>query len=237
MDSRFPYHVCLLKKAIYGLRQAPRAWYLELRSYLLLSGFTNAHSDTSLFIYHCGDSLLFLLVYVDDIIITGNSRSAVQSIITRLTSRFSFKDLGSLHYFFGVEVTPYNGGLPLKQLKYIYDILERHNMLDAKVVSTPLSTSSVLSLSDGSTPTDTKESRRDIGTLQYLSLTRPYISLAVNKLAQFMHSPTVKHWQAVKRLLRYLKYTITYGLHFKKSSFLSLTGPATTMIACLHQPT
>ncbi|XP_019250891.1 PREDICTED: uncharacterized protein LOC109229793 [Nicotiana attenuata] len=97
-------------------------------------------------------------------------------------------------------------------------------MLDAKGVSTPLSNSSVLSLNDGSTPTDAKEYRRAIGALQYLSLTRPDICFAVNKLAQFMHSPTVKHWQAVKRVLRYLKHTITYGLHFKKSSSLSLTA-------------
>ncbi|XP_019261036.1 PREDICTED: uncharacterized protein LOC109238990 [Nicotiana attenuata] len=171
VDSRFPDHVCLLKKAIYGLRQAPRAWYLELRSYLLSCGFTNAHSDNSLFIYHCGDSLLFFLVYVDDIIVT-----------------------------------------------------ERHNMLDAKGVSTLLSTSSVLSLNDGSAPTDAKEYGKDIGALKYLWLTRLDTCFAVNKLAQFMHSSAVKHWQAVKRLLQNLKHTITYGVHFKKSSFLSLTA-------------
>ncbi|XP_070035652.1 uncharacterized protein [Nicotiana tomentosiformis] len=204
---RFLDHVCLLKKAIYGLHQAPRAWYMELRSYLLSSGFNNAHSDTSLFTYHC-----------------GNSQYNVQSIISKLASLFSLKDLGSLHYFLGVEVTPYNGGLILTQHKYIFDILERHNMLDAKGVSTPLSSSSALSLNDGSAPTDAKEYRRAIGTLQYLSLTGSDICFATNKLAQFMHSPTVTHWQAVKRLLKYLKHIITYGLHFNKSSSLSLTS-------------
>nr|XP_016435655.1 PREDICTED: uncharacterized mitochondrial protein AtMg00810-like [Nicotiana tabacum] len=119
-------------------------------------------------------------------------------------------------------------------------------MLDAKGASIPLSSLSDLSLNEVSAPTDAKEYRRAIGAIQYLSPTHPAICFAINKLAQFMHSPIVNHWQAVKRLLRYLKHTISYGLHFKKSSSLSLTtfsrrrlatGLAAMTITCPYQPT
>lgn len=197
---------------------------MDLRSFLISYGFTNARSDTSLFVYHHGESHLFLLVYVDNIIFTGNSVFDVRSLITTLANRFSLKDLGNLHYFLGVEVTPYNGGLLITQHKYISDVLECHHMLNAKGVSTPMYSSEVLTANDGLAPTDATEYRCAIGALQYLSFTRPDICFAVNKLAQFMHCPTTKHWQAVKRLLRYLKNTITYGLHIKLSTSLSLTA-------------
>ena len=109
VDRDNPTHVCKLKKAIYGLKQAPRAWYLELRQFLIESGFTNSHADTSLFILHSGDITIYLLVYVDDIIITGTNTNIIQRYIDLLAQRFSIKDLGALSYFLGIEVftTPF----------------------------------------------------------------------------------------------------------------------------------
>ena len=137
--------------------------------------------------------------------ITGSTPSFVQSIVTQLGSKFYLKDMGILNYFLGVEVLPTCAGLFLSQHKYIRDLLTTTNMVGAKDISTPLSTSTSLKLVDGTAVFDSTEFHRVIGSLQYLSLTRPNISFAVNKLSQFMHKPTHSHWVTVKRLLRYLK--------------------------------
>ncbi|KAF5443514.1 hypothetical protein F2P56_036064 [Juglans regia] len=218
-----PNHVCCLTKAIYGLKQAPRAWYSALKQALLAFGFINAKSDSSLFVFHDGPLLAYCLVYVDDLILTGNNSTFVASIIEKLGKQFSIKDLGSLHFFLGVEVLPTKNGLFLSQHKYIRDLLAKTSMDGAKDVTTPLSTSVPLKLSDGSSSVDSTEYRRVIGALQYLSLTQPDISFAVNKLSQFMHCPTQTHWTATKRLLRYLKNTIFHGINISKTSSPVLT--------------
>ena len=115
--SQYPNHVCKLRKAIYGLRQAPRAWYNELRHFLLLQGFMNSKSDSSLFIFHQDYTIIYLLVYVDDIIVIGNKSSSIHKFIQQLATRFSLKDLGSLHYFLGVDATFTTHGLSLSQKK------------------------------------------------------------------------------------------------------------------------
>ena len=151
-DSDHPTHVCKLHKAIYGLKQAPRAWYHELRSFLLASGFTNSHSDTSLFTRATGTNLLYLLVYVDDIILTGNNAKLVSQVVTRLAQRFSLKALGNLSYFLGIEVVSHPNGILLSQRRYIQELLARTHMEQSKLIPTPLPTnSSSLTLSSGST--------------------------------------------------------------------------------------
>ncbi|KAK0605807.1 hypothetical protein LWI29_030936 [Acer saccharum] len=220
--STLPNHVCKLRKAIYGLRQAPRAWYNELRTFLLSTGFVNSKSDTSLFTLHQSGHTLYLLVYVDDIIVTGSSDLKVRQFIATLAQRFSLKDLGPISYFLGVEATATSRGLFLSQQKYIRDLLTKTNMLDSNPVSTPLSATESLKLADGSSLTDATQYRQVVGSLQYLSLTRPDVSFAVNKLSQFMHRPTTTHWNAVKRVLRYLKGSQYHGLliHRKSPSHL-----------------
>lgn len=223
IDTDKPTHICKLHKAIYGLKQAPRAWYHELRQFLLDSGFKNSHSDTSLFILNVGTNLLYLLVYVDDIIITGNSNDLVSQVVACLAQRFSLKDLGPLSYFLGVEVVPHLHGLLLSQRRYIKDLLTRTNMQTAKPVQTPLPTSSSsIKLSSGSPLSDPTKYRTVVGSLQYLSLTRPEILFAVNKMSQFMHQPTDEHWTLVKRILRYLSGTLNDGLLLHRNSPLSL---------------
>lgn len=186
-------HVCKLRKAICGLKQAPRAWYSALKAAITQIGFQNSHVDSSLFVYSHVSITCYLLVYVDDLVIMGNDKKFVSSVIYKLGAHFSLKDMGSLHYFLGVEVVPTRAGLFLSQHKYVRDILESTNMLGAKDVSTPLSTNTSLQLLDGTTVMDSTEYRRVLGILQYLSLTPPDISFAVNKLSQFMHKPTVTH--------------------------------------------
>ena len=211
-DKDNPGAVCRLRKAIYGLKQAPRAWYNELRSFLLQSGFKNSVADASLFIYNRDGILLYMLVYVDDIIITGNSPTQISRFIQSLSTRFSLKDLGDLTFFLGIEVSRTSAGLHLTQSRYIADLLHKANMTNAKAVATPMESNSSLTLLSGHQLDDATEYRTIVGSLQYLSLTRPDISFSVNKLSQFMHVPTDEHWNGVKRVLRYLAGSITTGL-------------------------
>jgi hypothetical protein len=216
-DQSLPDYVCCLKKAIYGLKQAPRASYTALKQALLEFGFVNTKSDSSLFVYTVAFTTAYFLVYVDDLIITNNKSYFAASIIQQLGRKFSLKDLGPLHFFLGIEVIPTQNGLFLTQHKYIRDLLARTCMDGAKDVTTSLSTSVSLKLNDGSAAVNPTEYRKVIGALQYLSLTRPNISFAVNKLSQLMHCPSTIHWTATKQLLRYLKNTIFHGISIQKN--------------------
>ena len=122
-DPKFLNHVCRLQKAIYGLKQAPHAWYQELRSFLISLGFIISHADTSLFILSRNSSIIYFLVYVDDLIITGSDPQVVNHIIHQLSSTFSTKDHGLLSFFCGVEVCPTTDGIVLYQHKYVVDLL------------------------------------------------------------------------------------------------------------------
>lgn len=206
---QFPTHLCKLRKALYGLKQAPRAWFSRLSGKLLQLGFHGSKSDTSLFIYKSAAYTTLVLIYVDDILITSSNPSAVRDLITTLQQDFVVKDLG-LHFFLGIEVLPCPTGFLLSQHRYIVDILRRTKMLEAKPINSPMASSTHLTAFEGDLFPDPTLYRR------------PDISFCVNKLAQFMHNPTVLHWQAVKRLLRYLKETVQFGLHFKGAPLTSI---------------
>ncbi|KAL8156325.1 hypothetical protein AgCh_001427 [Apium graveolens] len=207
VSSKYLHYVCKLRKPIYGLKQASRSWDCALKSYLITIGFSKFESDASLFILSRDGSIAYVLVYVDDIIVTGCTDSVVEKIIQQLSSRFSLKDLDPLHYFLGVEVFRYSGGLILSQSKYIQDLLVEHNMHESNDMPTPMSSSLSLTTDPNASATHITAYRRIIGKLQYLSFTRPDIAFAVNKLAQYMHHPQHSQWLAIKRLLRYLKLT------------------------------
>ncbi|KAF5476985.1 hypothetical protein F2P56_003667, partial [Juglans regia] len=222
IDPKFPNHVCKLLKAIYGLKQAPRAWFAKLTSWLNDYGFVASQSDPSLFILHRGDLHIFLLIYVDDMVITSSHPHAIDVVIRDLSMTFPVKDLGSLSYFLGLEVDYCDSSIILSQRKYIKDLLARSNMLQAKSISSPMAASLKLSQFDAPAFDDYTLIRSIVGGLQYLSYTRLDISFAVNKVCQFMHSPKLTHWSAVKRILRYLKGTINHGLLFKYTSSFTL---------------
>ncbi|CAH9080063.1 unnamed protein product [Cuscuta epithymum] len=143
----FPNHLCRLRKALYGLKQAPRAWFHRFSSFLLSHSFTCSKSDNSLFIYRQNNYVIYLLLYVDDIIITGNSSSLVSSLIHLVAQHFAMKDLGDLHYFLGVQAKRSDKGLFLSQHKYVCDLLSRFHLHTVKPVRTPLATRTSLSLS------------------------------------------------------------------------------------------
>jgi hypothetical protein len=179
-----PSYVCKLDKALYGLKQAPRAWYSRLSAKLVCLGFKPSQADTSLFIFNKGTVQLFLLIYVDDIIVASSSSDVVDALLSDLKSDFALKDLGPLHYFLGIEVKQYSDGLLLTQEKYTNDILNRVGMLKCKSVPTPLSVDEKLSLSEG-TPLSSEDAmayHSVVGALQYLTRTCPDISFSVNKV-------------------------------------------------------
>ncbi|KAL5804239.1 hypothetical protein ACOSQ3_031039 [Xanthoceras sorbifolium] len=224
ISNDHPHHVCRLHKALYGLKQAPRAWFHKLKHALLGWGFTNATSDVSLFIKHVNSNVLFLLVYVDDILITGSSPALTSRTIAELQSVFALKVLGSVDYFLGFEASRSSAGIYLTQSKYISDLLLKTQLQHSKPCSTPLSPSTVLSLHVGAPFSDPTLYRSTIGALQYLTHTRPDIAFSVNKLSQFLSSPTDVHWVACKRILRYLMGTMHLGLPFNSSSNLTISA-------------
>ena len=214
VDAQFPHHVCQLHKSLYGLKQALRAWFDRFTSQLLHLGFVASVADSSLFIFHSHQTIIYLLLYVDDIIITGNSTSQVDHLVTALNSVFELKDLGDLSYFLGIQILPTRFGLTLCQSKYASDVLHRFSMENSKPTKTPSCPNSRLTPFDGTALPDPSEYRSMVGALQYLTFTRPDLSFSVHQLCQFMQHPTTSHLEAAKRVLRYVRGTLHFGIHF-----------------------
>ncbi|KAJ0781817.1 putative RNA-directed DNA polymerase [Helianthus annuus] len=223
IHPQYPNHVCRLTKALYGLKQAPRAWFQRLSTFLTSYGFTCSRADTSLFVFSRESCIMYLLVYVDDLILTGNDETAIATFISCLNHEFAIKDLGDLNYFLGLEVAYSDNGLFLHQSKYATDILRRADLLDSKPVATPLAPHESF-ISQGDPYHDPTLYRSLVGALQYLTITRPDLSYAVNQVCQFLHAPTVDHFQSVKRILRYVKGTLSFGLTFSRHHKPSLVG-------------
>lgn len=222
VDSDNPTHVCRLRKAVYRLKQAPRAWYLELITYLLSIGFRNSQADASMFVLHRGNHYTYLLVYVDDILITGSNTPFIQHVLSLLVERFSVKDPEDLNYFFGLEAHRTSQGMHLSQRKYVVDLVHKYHMSDAKPVTTPMASSPKLTINSGASLSDPSDYRRLVRSLQNISFTRPDIAFAVNRLSQFMHHPTEDHWQAAKRILRYMVGTTTHVIYLPANNSTQL---------------
>ncbi|XP_019172664.1 PREDICTED: uncharacterized protein LOC109168065 [Ipomoea nil] len=220
-DPMHPGHVCHLQRSLYGLKQAPRAWFKRLHDFLLSTGFASSKTDVSLFHYTAGSARVFLLVYVDDIIMLGNDAVLIDTLLKQLSTMFKIRDLGTPGFFLGIETGKVNDGMLLSQHHYMGDILTRAGMMDCKPLATPAAVTQAVSLSAQPFENPTQY-RRIVGALQYLTITRPDLSYAVNRLCQFMHSPTEDHWSLLKRVLRYVKGTQDYGLRLSPSSSTDL---------------
>jgi histone deacetylase 1/2 len=219
-------YVCKLDKAIYGLKQALCAWYAQLCGKLESLGFVPSKVVTSLFYYSNRKHTMFVLVYVDDIIVASSSQEATRALLLDLQEEFALKDLGDMHYFLGIEIKRDQEGLVLTQGRYAANILKRSGMSKCKPIDTPLSSTEKLSVTEGSKlgTEDSTRYRSLVGALQYLTLTRPNICFAVNKVCQFLHSPTTTHWSAVKRILRYVCGIMNLGLRIVKSKSMMVSA-------------
>ncbi|XP_021639034.2 uncharacterized mitochondrial protein AtMg00810-like [Hevea brasiliensis] len=217
-----PAQVCCLVKSLYGLKQARRQWNKELTSKLHQYGFTQSAHDNCLFVKGSNVNFLALLVHVDDILITGANEAEILRVKQFLHQTFTIKDMGYARYFLGVELARSSSGLFLNQRKYTLDILKDAGILDAKTTDYPMSKGLKLDTETGTLLSNPERYRRVIGRLLYLSLTRPYITYAVQRLSQFIQSPRQPHWDAILHLLRYLKGTPTKGLFFPTHNSLQL---------------
>nr|XP_020164044.1 uncharacterized mitochondrial protein AtMg00810-like [Aegilops tauschii subsp. strangulata] len=224
VEPALPDHVCLLSRSLYGLKQAPRAWYQRIAAFLHQLGFRSTHSDASLFVYHQGSDTAYLLLYVDDIILTACTAGLPSQLMARLRAEFTIKDLGPLHYFLGVEVVRRLDGFFLHRWKYPYELLERAAMLNCKPAAMHVDTKAKLSATDGSPASDAAFYRSIVGALQHLTLTRPEIQYAVQQVCLHMHAPRDVHWAAVKRILRYVCGTMDLGVTLHASADTALTA-------------
>ncbi|GJV45369.1 ribonuclease H-like domain-containing protein [Tanacetum coccineum] len=193
-ESVHPNYVCLLHRSLYGLKHPPRAWFKRFASYITRVGFSNSRCDSSLFIHRQGTDTAYLLLYVDDIVLTASSEILLQQIIRSLHQEFAMTDLGPFNYFLGIFVLHDSLGLFLSQNKYVVEILDRARMVNCNPSQTPIDTESKLG-SDG-----------------------------VQQVCLYMHDPREPHFLALKRILRYVRGTLDYELQLFSSSTIDLVA-------------
>ncbi|CAL9007544.1 unnamed protein product [Prunus brigantina] len=213
-----------LKKALYGLKQAPRAWYDEINSYFTTAGFQRSPSEATLYVKTEESGILIVSLYVDDIIYTGSSRELMMEFKIEMMRQYEMTDLGLLHHFLGLGVIQAESYIFLHQKKYAKTLLDKFGFKDCKVVATPLAMNEKLSKEDGSEQADEGVYRQIVGSLLYLTATRPDIMFAASLLARFMHGPTRKHMGTAKRVLRYVQGTTDYGIVYEKGKEARLIG-------------
>uniref|UniRef100_A0A2N9EUP8 Integrase catalytic domain-containing protein n=1 Tax=Fagus sylvatica TaxID=28930 RepID=A0A2N9EUP8_FAGSY len=217
-------YVCHLKKSIYGLKQSPHAWFDKFSKTVVSHGMIRSQADHSVFFKKTKIGIVILVVYVDDIVITGSDKEGIQILINHLSSSFLTKYLGKLRYFLGIEVARSKAGISLSQRKYTLDILQDTGYLGSKPVATPMESNLKLMPDEGDFIDDPDTYRRLVGKLIYLTITRPDISYAVSVVSQFMTNPRVPHMNAVIRILKYLKNAPGRGLFYRSSGHLRIEG-------------
>jgi len=205
-----------LVKALYGLRQAPRAWYAKLDESLIRLGFQRSTSEHAVYLRGAGDHRLVVGVYVDDLIIAGGNQVDIDTFKSEMHSTFKMSDLGRLHYYLGLEVSQSEEGITLCQNAYAAKILETAGMTGCKSTCTPMEPRLKLSKLSTAPAIDPTQYRSIVGSLRYLVNTRPDLAYSVGYVSRFMESPTTEHFGAVKRILRYISGTLSYGCQYKR---------------------
>ena len=213
---------CRLKKALYGLKQSPRAWFERFTMAMKKFGYKQSNADHTLFLKRRGMRVTCLIIYVDDMIITGDDKKEIEQLKSKLFKEFEMKDLGSLKYFLGIEVLRSKRGIFISQRKYILDFLTETGMIDCKPADTPMVMNHRLQILEDAELTNQTQYQKLVGKLIYLSHTRPDIAYAVGVVSRFMHKPQKQHLDAVYRILRYLKGTAGKGVLYRNHGHLNL---------------
>ena len=216
--------VCKLHKALYGLKQSPRAWYARLHAALLAWGLIQSLADPNLYFAHVGPDTVALLVYVDDILLTGSNPTLINRLKTHLQRSFKTNDLGPISRYLGVQFDRSDTGLHMHQRDYALSILRLFHMEDCKPSHTPLPEGLVLSKDSPTPPVDATLYRMLIGKLLFLTKTRPDLTHAVSVVSRFMQQPKEVHLQAAKHILRYVRRYPDLGLFFKQGEENRLHG-------------
>ncbi|GJR74699.1 ribonuclease H-like domain, reverse transcriptase, RNA-dependent DNA polymerase [Tanacetum coccineum] len=217
-DPSHPNKVYRVVKALYGLHQAPRAWYERLSTFLLKHGYRRGAIDKTLFIKKDRRDIMLVQVYVDDIIFGSTKSSMVKDFEELMQKEFKMSSMGELTFFLGLQVKQTSAGIFLSQDKYVKDILNKFDFRTIKPASTPIEAHKSLGKDEEGEDVDVHLYRSMIGCLMYLTASRPDIMFAVCLCARFQVTPKVSHLHAVKRIFRYLKHQPKLGLWYPKDS-------------------
>ncbi|GKA65625.1 putative ribonuclease H-like domain-containing protein [Tanacetum coccineum] len=223
-DPDHPDKVYKVVKALYGLHQAPRAWYDTLANYLLCNGFQRGKIDQTLFIKRKQGHILLVQIYVDDIIFGSTKKELCDEFEKLMKDKFQMSSMGELTFFLGLQVQQKKKGIFISQDKYVHEILRKYNYTDVKSASTLTDLEKPLVQDGDAADVDEHLYRSMIGSLMYLTASRPDIMFAVCACARFQVSPKTSHLLAVKRIFRYLKGKPSLGLWYSKDSPLELVA-------------
>ncbi|XP_031265002.1 uncharacterized protein LOC116123359 [Pistacia vera] len=225
------HKVCKLQKSVYGLKQVSRQWNLKFSVTLIEGGFQQSKYDYSLFIKKNNGLLTVLLLYVDDILLTGDDLASIEHIKAYLASKFHLEDLGTLKFFLGLEIARSDQGICINQNKYALELISEAGLNFVKPSSIPMEQNTKLTSFEYDNNDEQKVDplledpgvyQRLIGRLIYLTMTRPDISYVVQLLNQHMHKPRRSHIDATMKVIRYIKLNLGSGLLFSSSSKLEL---------------
>ncbi|KAK6149097.1 hypothetical protein DH2020_016622 [Rehmannia glutinosa] len=217
-----------LKKALYGLKQAPRAWNSRMDKYLQDNGFAKCRHQHALYVkvkeVEKGQDCLLVQIYVDDIIFGATNESLCKKFSKLMQGEFEMSMMGELNFFLGLQIKQCQEGIYISQSKYTKELLKKFGIKEGRTVSTPMATNVKIDKDEKGKPVDESKYRGMIGSLLYLTASRQDILHAVFLCARFQSNPKESHISAVKRIFRYLKGTIQYGLFYPKNEKISLKG-------------
>ncbi|GJR04935.1 putative ribonuclease H-like domain-containing protein [Tanacetum coccineum] len=222
LDPKYPQKVYKVVKALYGLHQAPRAWYATLSAFLLKNGYKRGTIDKTLFLKKDKKDIILVQVYVDDIIFGSTKKSWCDEFEALMKSRFQMSSMGELTFFLRLLVKQKEDGIFISQDKYVAEILKKFDFASVKTASTPIETQKPLVKDEEASDVDVHLYRSMIGSLMYLTASRPGIMFAVCACSRFQVTPKTSHLSAVKRIFRYLKGKPKLGLWYPKVSTFDL---------------
>ncbi|XP_027922735.1 uncharacterized protein LOC114180632 [Vigna unguiculata] len=204
--------------------EAPRAWNERIDTYFKKNGYEQCPYEYALYLKRYKGDVLFVALYVDDLIFMGSKVELVEEFKEVMKKEFEMTDLGIMKYFLGLEVDQSTTGIFVSQKRYAEELLMKAKMSKCNPVSTPMEPGTKLSKNGEGDKVDATRYRSLVGSLRYLTNTRPNLMLSVGITSRFMEEPRYSHWKALKRILRYVKGTMSFGLLFTKSDNYRLTG-------------
>ncbi|GJV56313.1 retrovirus-related pol polyprotein from transposon TNT 1-94 [Tanacetum coccineum] len=222
IDFAKPNYVYRLKKALYGLKQAPKAWYDRLKAFLIKHDYSMGMVDNTLFTKKKDSNLIIVQIYVDDIIFGSTCQEMCDDFAKIMHDEFEMSMMGELNFFLGLQIKQLDDGIFFNQSKYIKEMLKKFGLEDSKPMKTPMSTETKLTRDEEGESVDNTKYRGMIGSLLYLTASRPDIMFSVCLCARFQEDPKTSHLEAVKRIFRYIKGTTHLGLWYPKGSDIEI---------------
>lgn len=213
-----------LHKALYGLKQAPRAWFSRIEAYIVKEGFVSSSSEQTLFIKQKGGKIIIVSIYVDDLLFTSNDEELLNEFKRSMKDEFDMTDLGKMRYFLGIEVIQKADGIFICQRKYAAELIERFGMQNYNFVCNPIVPGQKVGRDEAGVKVDSTLYKQMVGSLMYLTATRPDLMFVVSLISRFMANPTELHFGTAKRIMRYVKGTLEFGIWYQREGKSELLG-------------